>query len=121
VIIIPDFLSRVFGSAAEALEQLRRNPIHLLPEADLQSHLFMALFNRLRDDLDSDRIGLHCQPRFFPSPDDRSGKRYPACLFSITATTFLIHNVFLKRAFKFTVPVFRLRSSCADYMIGASS
>ena len=36
------------------------------------------------------------------------------CVFSIAATTFLIHDVFLKRAFKFTVPVFRLSSSCAD-------
>jgi hypothetical protein len=77
VIITPDLLSCVFDSAAEALEQLRGKPIHLLTEADLQSHLFMALFNGLRDDLDSDRIGLHCQPRFFPWPDDRSKKRYP--------------------------------------------
>jgi hypothetical protein len=38
--------------------------------ADLQSHLFIALFNWLRVDLDSDRIRLHCQPRFFPSQDD---------------------------------------------------
>jgi hypothetical protein len=77
VIITPDLLIRVFDSAAEALEQLRGNPIHLLTEADLQSHLFMALFNGLRDDFDSDRIGLHCQPRFSSLPDDRSGKRYP--------------------------------------------
>jgi hypothetical protein len=77
VIITPDLLIRVFDSAAEALDQLRGNPIYLLTEADLQSHLFMALFNGLRDDLVSDKIGLHCQPRFFPSPDDRSGKRYP--------------------------------------------
>jgi hypothetical protein len=77
VIITPDLLSRVFDYIVEALEQLRGKPIHLLTEADLQSHLFMALFNGLRDDLDSDRIGLHCQPRFFPSPNDRSGKRYP--------------------------------------------
>jgi hypothetical protein len=77
VIITPELLSCVFDSAAEALEQLRGKPIHLLTEADLQSHLFMALFNGLRHDLDSDRIGLHCQPRFFPSPDDRSKKRYP--------------------------------------------
>jgi len=77
VIITPDLLSRVFDYIVEALERLRGNPIRLLTEADLQSHLFMALFNGLRDDLDSDRIGLHCQPRFFPSPNDRSGKRYP--------------------------------------------
>ena len=77
MIITPDLLSRVFDYIVEALEQLRGKPIHLLTEADLQSHLFMALFNGLRDDLDSDRIGLHCQPRFFPSPNDRSGKRYP--------------------------------------------
>ena len=77
MIITPDLLIRVLDSAAGVLEQLRWSPIHLLTEADLQSHLFMALFNGLRDDLDSDRIGLHCQPRFFPSPDDRSGKRYP--------------------------------------------
>jgi hypothetical protein len=76
-IIAPDLWSCVFDSAAEALQQLRGNPLPVLPEADLQSHLFLALFNGLRDDLDSDRIGLHCQPRFFPSPDDRSGKRYP--------------------------------------------
>ena len=77
MIITPDLLIRVLDSAAGALEQLRGKPIHLLTEADLQSYLFMALFNGLRDDLDSDRIGLHCQPRFFPSPDDRSKKRYP--------------------------------------------
>jgi len=77
VTITSDLLSRVFDYAAGELEQLRGKPISLLTEADLQSHLFMALFNGLRDDLDSDRIGLYCQPRFFPSPDDRSGKRYP--------------------------------------------
>ena len=77
MIITLDLLSRVFDYIVEALERLRGNPIRLLTEADLQSHLFMALFNGLRDDLDSDRIGLHCQPRFFPSPNDRSGKRYP--------------------------------------------
>ena len=88
-IIAPDLWSCVFDSAAEALQQLRGNPIHLLTEADLQSHLFLALFNGLRDDLDSDRIGLHCQPRFFPSPNDRSKKRYPDLCILVRSHYFL--------------------------------
>jgi hypothetical protein len=37
----------------------------------------MALHEALRVELDSNQIGLHCQPRFFPSPGNQSGKRYP--------------------------------------------
>jgi hypothetical protein len=69
--------SRVFDKAALALSDLSRCPIQLLTEADLQSHLFMALHEALRDEPDFNQIGLHCQPRFFPSSHDRSGKRYP--------------------------------------------
>ncbi len=36
------------------------------------------------------------------------------CVFSIAVTIFLIHDVFPRRAFKFTDPAFRLSSSCAD-------
>jgi len=77
MVINSHLFSRVIDKAALALSDLSRCPIQLLTEADLQSHLFMALHAELRVELDSNQIGLHCQPRFFPSPVDRSGKRYP--------------------------------------------
>ena len=89
MIITPDLLIRVLDSAAGALEQLRWSPIHLLTEADLQSHLFMALFNGLRHDLDSDRIGLHCQPRFSLRRMIDLENDIQTCVFSIAVTIFL--------------------------------
>jgi len=77
MVINSHLFSRVFDRAALALSDLSRCPIQLLTEADLQSHLFKALHEELRDELDSNQLGLHCQPRFFPSSVDRSGKRYP--------------------------------------------
>jgi hypothetical protein len=77
MVINSHLFSRVFDKAALALSDLSRCPIQLLTEADLQSHLFMALHAELQVELDSYQIGLHCQPRFFPSSVDRSGKRYP--------------------------------------------
>jgi hypothetical protein len=77
MVINSHLFSRVFDKAALALSVLSRYPIQLLTEADLQSHLFMALHEELKDELDSGQIGLHCQPRFFPSSGEQSGKRYP--------------------------------------------
>ena len=77
MVINSHLFNRVFDKADHALSELSRCPIQLLTEADLQSHLFMALHEELQDELDSSQLGLHCQPRFFPSPGDRSGKRYP--------------------------------------------
>jgi len=77
MVINPVLFSRVFDKADHALSELSRCPIQLLTEADLQSLLFKALHEELRDDLDSNQLGLHCQPRFFPSSGERSGKRYP--------------------------------------------
>ena len=77
MVINSHLFSRVFEKATLALSDLSRFPIQLLTEADLQSHLFKALHEELKDELDSGQIGLHCQPRFFPSSVDRSGKRYP--------------------------------------------
>jgi hypothetical protein len=77
MVINSHLFNRVFDKADHALSELSRCPIQLLTEADLQSHLFMALHEALRDEPDSNQIGLHCQPRFFPSSHDRSGKRYP--------------------------------------------
>lgn len=77
MVINSHLFNRVFDKADHALRELGSCRIQLLTEADLQSHLFMALYEELRDKLVSDQIGLHCQPRFFPSPGNRSGKRYP--------------------------------------------
>jgi hypothetical protein len=77
MVINSHLFNRVFDKADHALSELSRCPIQLLTEADLQSHLFMALHEALRVELDSNQIGLHCQPRFFPSPGNQSGKRYP--------------------------------------------
>ena len=77
MVINSHLFNRVFDKADHALSELGSCRIQLLTEADLQSHLFMALHEALRVELDSNHIGLHCQPRFFPSPGDRSGKRYP--------------------------------------------
>ena len=53
VLINSHLFNRVFDKAARALPELGRCPIQLLTEADLQSHLFMALHEAMRDELES--------------------------------------------------------------------
>lgn len=97
MVINSHLFSRVIDKAALALIDLSRYPIQLLTEADLQSHLFMALHAELRVELDSRQIGLHCQPRFFPSSVDRSGKRYPdLCILDRTNYYLTSGNVSVK-------------------------
>ena len=103
MVINSHLFNRVFDKADHALRELGSCRIQLLTEADLQSHLFMALHEALRVELDSNQIGLHCQPRFFPSSHDRSGKRYPdLCILdrncyyrasgNVSSKGFLIHG-----------------------------
>ena len=97
MVINSHLFSRVIDKAALALSDLSRCPIQLLTEADLQSHLFMALHAELRVELDSGQFGLHCQPRFFPSSVDRSGKRYPdLCILDRTNYYLASGNVSVK-------------------------
>ena len=114
MVINSHLFNRVFDKADHALSELSRCPIQLLTEADLQSLLFKALHEELRDELDSSQLGLHCQPRFFPSPGDRSGKRYPDLCILDRRCYFLAPETIPARAFKFTGLAFKLRSSCAD-------
>ena len=97
MVINSHLFNRVFDKAGYALSELSRCPIQLLTEADLQSLLFKALHEELRDELDSNQLGLHCQPRFFPSSSDRSGKRYPdLCIFDRNSYYLSPGNVSVK-------------------------
>ena len=97
MVINSHLFNRVFDKADHVLSELSSCPIQLLTEADLQSHLFMALHEALRVELDSNQIGLHCQPRFFPSPGNQSGKRYPdLCILDRTSYYLASGNISVK-------------------------